>query len=139
MEYLRVIETIEAPIGEVWGVIAGFGALRTWMEAVESCSLEGCGIGAVRTVRVMGALTRERLTSCDADAYRLGYELLDPTILPARGITSEMSLRPLGAASCEMTWASCAEEILSQEDLIAIVQPFYQGSIAGLRRSLLRS
>lgn len=139
MECARVVEVIDASIGEVWGVIAGFGALRLWMPAAESCSLEGFGVGAVRTVRALGAVTREKLTVCDPGAYRLTYALQDPTILPACGVEGEMSLRALGDNKTELTWSSRAEQVLvPAKDLTAIIEPFYRDSIAGLKRALQR-
>ena len=139
MEYVRVVKTLAFPIGEVWGVICGFGALRTWMDAAESCALEGHGIGAVRTVKVMGAVTRERLLVCDAANYRLGYALEEPNILPAKGIQSEISLRSLAKDHTELTWASQARTFsVSAEELANFIRPFYEGSVASLERALRR-
>ena len=50
MDIVQLTETINAPIAEVWAVISGFGNNKSWMTVVKSCSLEGWGIGSVRTV-----------------------------------------------------------------------------------------
>ncbi|MET0984600.1 MAG: SRPBCC family protein [Steroidobacteraceae bacterium] len=140
MEYVRVVDVVDASIGAVWGVIAGFGALRLWMPAAESCTLEGFGVGAVRTVRALGGVTREKLTFCDPGTYRLAYALQDPTILPATGVVGEMSLRALSENKTELTWVSKAEQLsIPEKDLAAIIEPFYRDSIAGLKRALQRT
>lgn len=137
MEIVRVTEAINAPIGQVWGIVAGFGALRTWMPAAESCSLEGDGIGSVRTVRALGGETREKLTHCDPLAFRLAYALQDPTILPATGVVGEMSLRAIDNHTTELTWVTRAEQLsVPVKDFAAVIEPFYRDSIAGLRRAL---
>ena len=140
MEYVRVVDTLPFSIGEVWGVISGFGALRTWMDAAESCALEGEGIGAVRTVKAMGGLTRERLLVCDPMNYKLAYVLEEPNILPAKGVQSEMSLRSLAKDQTELTWVSKAESFSAPaEELANFIRPFFEGSIASLERALRRA
>jgi len=139
MEYVRVVKTLPFAIGEVWGVISGFGALRTWMDAAESCALEGHGVGAVRTVKAMGGVTRERLVACDPASYTLGYVLEEPNILPAKGVQGEMSLRSLSKNQTEITWASKAESFSAPaKELANLIGPFYEGSIASLERALRR-
>lgn len=139
MEYVRVVRVIPFSIGEVWGLVAGFGALRTWVEAVERCSLEGVGVGAVRTVTAMGGVTRERLTHLDPDGYGISYALEDPHILPARGVRGHMRLRAVAADATEFTWYSTAEHIdVEPEQLAALIRGFYEASLQSLERALRR-
>ncbi|RBR13189.1 hypothetical protein FVER53590_09869 [Fusarium verticillioides] len=48
-EYVCVTREINAPIAEVWGMIAGFGAEKAWYPGCLSLSVEGFGIGSIRT------------------------------------------------------------------------------------------
>lgn len=138
MEYVRIVKVLPFSVGEVWGLVAGFGSLRTWMVAAESCSLEGAGVGAVRTVKAMGGVTRERLTLVDPATYRVSYALEDPTILPAKGVQGHMSLRAVSPTSTEVTWASTAEWIDPQHRamLEEMIRGFYEASLTSLERSL---
>ncbi|RTE81692.1 hypothetical protein BHE90_003787 [Fusarium euwallaceae] len=47
--YTTVIRDIYAPIGEVWGILGGFGAEKTWYPGCIKLSLEGFGIGSIHT------------------------------------------------------------------------------------------
>ncbi|EXA32582.1 START-like domain superfamily [Fusarium oxysporum f. sp. vasinfectum] len=46
--YTTVTRDIYAPIGEVWGILGGFGAEKAWYPGCIKLSLEGFGIGSIR-------------------------------------------------------------------------------------------
>ncbi|KAF5647808.1 polyketide cyclase dehydrase [Fusarium tjaetaba] len=48
-EYVCVTREINAPVAEVWGMIAGFGAEKAWYPGCLRLSVEGFGIGSTRT------------------------------------------------------------------------------------------
>jgi Polyketide cyclase / dehydrase and lipid transport len=65
---------IEAPAEQVWDALADFGALHTRLVPgfVTGTALEG----DTRTVTFFsGAVAKERLVGCDADARRLAYTI----------------------------------------------------------------
>jgi hypothetical protein len=139
MEYVRVNEILDHPIGAVWGIVAGFGALKTWVDGVEACSLEGEGVGAIRTVIRGGALTRERLEAVDATQHCLVYLLLPPYRLPAEGVRATIELTALDSARTAFCWWSEATKFNApQSEVAARIDGFYRASIANLR-NVLRS
>ena len=44
---------LSASADEVWARIGPFGGLADWHPAIDSCTQEGQGVGAVRTLRIM--------------------------------------------------------------------------------------
>lgn len=139
MEYVRVEVKLGHPLGAVWGIVAGFGAIKCWIEGVESCLLEGEGVGAVRSVQRGGNLTRERLDSIDAAAHRLSYSLLAPYRLPAKDVRGHIELRAVGPDATLMSWWSEASEIgIPVVELAEYIGQFYRGSIARLAQLLDR-
>ena len=41
VHYVTVTRDVDAPIGELWGLVAGFGAEKPWYPGAKSVSLEG--------------------------------------------------------------------------------------------------
>ncbi len=60
----HVVEAFEAPIGRVWAVIAAIGAEKVCIEGVLATSLEGVGLGAVRTLTFSDYVAIERIEVC---------------------------------------------------------------------------
>jgi hypothetical protein len=60
VHYTTVTRDINAPIGEVWGLVAGFGAEKAWYPGAKSVSLEGIGLGSVRTFNYVYAAGRNK-------------------------------------------------------------------------------
>jgi hypothetical protein len=135
---VRVVEEIAAPAARVWAVIRGFGDLLQWTDGLESCELEGSGIGAVRTVGLAGGLQlQERLECFDEASRSFSYAIIGNPPLPFREYLSTVQLRETGPATCEITWegrfeAKPGSEAASQK----IVRGIYTGSITSLRKKL---
>lgn len=135
---VRVVEEIEAPAARVWAVIRGFGDLMQWTVGLESCEVEGSGVGAVRTVGLEGGLKlQERLESFDEAKRSFSYAIIGKNPLPFRDYLSSVQLREAGPARCEITWegrfdAKPGSEAASQK----IVRGIYTGSITMLRKKL---
>jgi len=135
---VRVIEEIAAPAARVWALIRGFGDLLQWADGLESCQLEGSGIGAVRTVGLPGGLRlQERLETFDEAARSFSYAIIGKSPLPFRDYLSSVRIREVGPARCEITWEGRFDpkpgsEAASQ----TLVRGIYTGSIASLRKKL---
>src|SRR4051812_42632591 len=104
MDLVQVTETIDAPIARVWAVISGFGNNKSWMSVVKSCSLEGWGIGSVRTVDAGAGLVREKLEVCDPKTFRVVYSMVQPSPLPVKNPSSSLQLRADGEARTVLVW-----------------------------------
>ncbi|MDB5676673.1 MAG: hypothetical protein JWM65_3655 [Sphingomonas bacterium] len=135
--YARVRGELDHPIETVWTRIAVFGGLEDWVEGVSACSVEGAGVGAVRTVVRGGSNVWERLEAIDPIAHVLRYQILPPHHLPAAAVHGNVLLRALGEVRTEMVWRSDARDFTVAPELLgARIEAFYAASIEGLRRVL---
>ena len=51
MSEVKISEKVAAPADEVWELLGDFGGLARWCGPVlQSCTVEGSGVGAVRTI-----------------------------------------------------------------------------------------
>jgi hypothetical protein len=135
--YASVRTEFEHPIEIVWARIAVFGGLEDWADGVSGCSVEGKGVGAVRTVVRNGNSVRERLEAIDAVGHVLRYQILPPHKLPAQAVHGNVILQSLGAGLTEMVWRTDATDFTVPPEVIgARIEAFYAASIEGLRRVL---
>ena len=135
--YASVSAELDHPIETVWARIAAFGGLEDWADGVSACSVEGSGVGAVRTVVRNGNSVRERLEAIDPIGHVLRYQILQPHRLPADAVHGNVILQSLGADRTEMVWRSDAADFtVPPEEIGARIEAFYAASIEGLRGAL---
>jgi hypothetical protein len=66
MASVKVTDRIAASADRVWDLVCDFGGIGRWAAAVESVTLAGEGIGAVRTIGLPGGVKlQERLEASD--------------------------------------------------------------------------
>lgn len=135
--YAEVSERLEHPLARVWEQIAMFGGLERWADGVSECSVEGEGIGAVRTVVRNGNRVRERLETIDPAARMIRYQILPPHALPAENVHGNILLRALTDEATEIVWRSDATDFCAEPEWLgARISTFYRDSIGGLQRLL---
>lgn len=87
VHFTTVIREIDAPIGEVWGFVAGFGAEKAWYPGAKSVSLEGFGLGSIRKFSYVYPASKnkgkeydfsEELTSYDSSKYSMTFRVRRP-------------------------------------------------------------
>ena len=97
--------TIHVPADAIWQVISDFGAAGQYLAGVVDCTVEGEGVGALRTLTSAdGSAIVERLETLDAASQRLSYALLTDT--PFRNCLTTMAVRDLGPHQAELTWSA---------------------------------
>jgi hypothetical protein len=138
MEYVRETVRISAPVGRVWAMVAGFGAMEPWCPAIKAMELEGHGIGSIRTAYLEGIASREQLLKIDAAKYKIVYALMEPTILPLHNIRSTMQLFSPEANLTDIVWFSEANDASDATKLQVgdMVGGFYRECLATLKRLL---
>ena len=100
--------TIHAPADAIWQVIGDFGAACQYLAGVVNCTVEGEGVGALRTLTSAdGSTIVERLEALDEVAHRLSYALLTDT--PFRNCLTTMPVRDLGPSQAELEWSATFE------------------------------
>jgi len=133
------VDTIPSPIGQVWAILQGFGAIKGWMPTIDSCDVEGEGIGAIRTVLLGGQTFKERLEIYDPEKHTVSYRLLEAAGLPMEGGYGTVTLEPNGD-STKITWSADAEKVDEEgvQLIGGIFGPFIKSCIGGLKDVLAR-
>ncbi|OQU95843.1 hypothetical protein CLAIMM_02008 [Cladophialophora immunda] len=135
-------KTLPFPVDQVWAILSGFGAIKTWIPTIDACITNGSQVGAVRTVYYSGTSIQEKLRILDWENHTISYEMLEPTGLPMKGGHGTVSLAAAGVGANEtrVTWTSDAEEVDDQgkQVIASIFGPFIRGCIRGLEEALSR-
>ena len=136
MEYVREKIRIAAPVGRVWAITSGFGAMEPWVPAIKKMELEGHGIGSVRIAYLEGGhVSHEQLLEVDADNHKIVYSVMEPSPLPLRNIRSTMQLFAIEPNLTEVLWYSESDE--APEDVRTtigtLVGAFYRENLVELK------
>ncbi|CAI0641498.1 unnamed protein product [Colletotrichum noveboracense] len=105
----EVVRVIEAPVSEVWAIISAFGSERLWFPGVVKSSLDGFGIGAVRTLTFdNGTVVHERLEVADPETHTIRYLILDgvPNTTNPRGT---LRLTGIEGDKTEFSWTGASD------------------------------
>jgi hypothetical protein len=96
---------INMPAEDVWQVLSDFGAACQYLVMVENCTVEGQGIGALRTLTYTdGSTIVERLAAFDDAVYQLSYTLLSDT--PFRDCLTTVTVYDLSPVHCDVAWTA---------------------------------
>lgn len=133
----RETQVLDHDVDKVWSTVSDFGGVATWIPSVSTCTVEGKGIGTVRTVISSGMSIQEKLAILDNATHTISYRILDPTPFPMKGFFGTIQLDGQGGKT-RLVWTADAEDI--DDDGMAIVRPvmddFIKTSITGLRAVL---
>ncbi|HSJ96400.1 MAG TPA: SRPBCC family protein [Myxococcota bacterium] len=139
MSEVHVNEPVAAPAAKVWELVRDFGGVAKWGgPALQSCTVEGAGIGAVRRIGLPGGLTiAERLEAYDEAGRSLSYAIVEKSPIPVKDYLSTIRVLEDGPQACRVDWASRFEpDGASAEQAQAMIRGVYAGGIAGLRKAL---
>ena len=135
MVTVNVSERVEAPADAVWDLLGDFGGVARYTPGIESCQVEGSGVGAVRTLGLPGGLElQERLESLDGAARCLEYSILAGPI-PVKDYLARIQVIPDGGA-CTVNWSSSFASTLPEADAEKMLAGVYRAGIAGVRDTL---
>jgi hypothetical protein len=130
--------TISAPADATWQVISDFGAACRHLAGVVNCTVEGKGVGALRTSTYAdGTTIVERLEALDPVAHRLSYTLLSDT--PFRNCLTTVMVRDLGQGQCEVAWAATFEaDGLPESEAVEMLEGALTDNCLALKQFLER-
>jgi hypothetical protein len=135
MGSVKVVETVNASADRVWELFRDFGGITRFSQGIESCTVEGEGLGAVRTI-AMGALKlQERLEAFDDDGRTLSYAIIGDHPLPFDNYLSTIKVADQGDA-CTVEWSSTYDPKGTEDQASGIIQGIYKGGIAGIKKTL---
>ncbi len=136
MSHVEVVDEVRASADAVWELVRDFGGITKW-STIESCEVEGEGIGAVRTLGIGGgASIRERLESFDQGSRSFSYSIIDGP-LPLENYLSTFQVSERGADRCQIEWGSSFDPVgASEEQVAGILRGVYEGGIAAIKKNL---
>ncbi|KAG7294103.1 hypothetical protein NEMBOFW57_004166 [Staphylotrichum longicolle] len=138
-----VTQTIHAPIGQVWGIVASFGAESLWFPGVVSSSLEGYGPGAVRTIHFEENpwvnLVREQMVVCDPVKHLLRFRVQNDDVSDAGEIYSNMVLEDIDGKTTKFRWFAEGEVLpdpVQHENMREYVEAMYHRCADSIEQKL---
>jgi hypothetical protein len=137
MASVKVTDRIGASADRVWELLRDFGGIQRFASAIESVSVKGEGVGAVRTLTMPGGLRiQERLEALDDGKRTLSYAIIGTHPLPLDDYLATIRLSEDGDA-CQIEWSgSYAPRAGAESQAAAMVEGIYRSAIAGLKKAL---
>jgi len=137
MASVKVTDRIAASADRVWDLVRDFGGIQRFASNIESVSVQGEGVGAVRTVTLPGGMSlQERLEACDDATRTFQYAIVGSHPLPFDDYLATIRLCEDGEG-CQIEWSSqFAPRAGAESQASAIVESIYRGGIAGMKKAL---
>ena len=135
MPKIAVEADYSASAAVVWQKLADFGDLASWMPGVESCDIEGDGVGAVRKVAMGPVQVVERLEALDDAGRCLSYSIVEGP-MPVQNYLATIRVQETGAAACHVDWTASFDlpDGLTEEQIAPGLQGAYGGALKALKR-----
>ncbi|HKK46409.1 MAG TPA: SRPBCC family protein [Balneolaceae bacterium] len=134
MQNVKVSGTINAPAGEVWKLVANFGGLDQFVEAITNCTTEGTGVGAIRTLTLQdGGEVKEKLESLDVDNRILTYSIVESP-MPIENYIGILEVKSIDNGQSKFIWSSEFEADEGVEDeMKEAMEGLYTLGVEGLK------
>jgi hypothetical protein len=139
MSSVKVSEPVAASAAKVWALLGDFGGVAKWGGGMlESCTVEGKGVGAVRTIGIPGgASIQERCEAYDDAGRALTYSIIGKSPIPIRDYVSTCRVVETGPNACRVDWEGRFEPDGVPEDAAQnMVRGIYTGAIGAVRKLL---
>ena len=139
MAEVKVSETVAAPAAKVWEILGDFGGVTKWGgPALQSCTVEGSGVGAVRRIGGPGGMQIvERLEAYDPAGRSYSYAIIEKSPIPIKNYLSTLRVIEEGPSRCRVEWQGRFEpDGAPAEAGENIIRQVYTGGIAGVRKAL---
>ena len=138
MAEVIVRRKVAASAKQCWDVLSNFAGVADMSPMIETCTVEGEGVGAVRTLGMPGGLSiQERLESQDEAGLNYSYSIIGDSPLPFSDYLSTVKIEAAGNDACIVDWRGRFEPKGEDEAGPAgIVNGIYSGGIAALGKHL---
>jgi hypothetical protein len=132
MPSFSVTEPVDAPAAVTWKLVGNF-ADDSWTQA--TFTLEGDGVGALRSIPTPNGAIVERLERLDDVAMVLGYESVSGSSFPATDYHGTFTVRATGVDSSEIEWAA-SYQTDDPDAMKAALSRAYSGGLKAMRRAI---
>ena len=136
MGSVKVVENVNASADRVWELFRDFGGITRFSQGIDSCTVEGEGLGAVRTITMGGGLKlQERLEAFDDGGRTLSYAIIGDHPLPFDNYLSTIKVVDQGN-DCTLEWSSTYDPKGTEDQASGLIQGIYKGGITGIKKTL---
>ncbi len=133
---VNITKTAPVTPAAVWAAIRGIGGLDRWFPIIETCRVEGAGVGAIRIFVLAGAgEVRDRIIEIDDAARRFRYDRF-ASPFPVQSYIGTVDLRAAGGGT-ELSWTvvfDSSEE--ARDQVAALVHGAISDGVDGLFEEL---
>jgi hypothetical protein len=136
----NVAKIVDAPVDKVWVAIRSIGGLDRWFPVIDSCRVDGQGVGAIRTLGLVGGgEMRDRIVEIDEAGRRFRYERFELPF-PVENYRGMVEARGRGDHRSEIVWEIQFEVAAEKRgDLVAFIEGAISDGIDGLEQELTRT
>ncbi|MDR3557794.1 MAG: SRPBCC family protein [Syntrophobacteraceae bacterium] len=127
---------LNASADAVWKVLREFNGLPVFIAAIKESTMEGSGVGAVRTLTLEGGGPPivEKLEALDDQAKTFSYSIVTSP-LPLTNYLAKVETIDLGASQCEVKWQSTFEPHGATEaEAVKVIEGVYSAAFEGLHK-----
>ncbi len=127
---------VNASADKVWKLFRDFNGLPAFIAAIKKSTMEGEGIGALRTLNLEGGGPPivERLETFDDQAKTLSYSIVTSP-LPLSNYVATVEVIDTGPSKCEVRWYSTFEPSGAPEaEAVKVVEGVYSAGFEGLHK-----
>jgi len=128
---------IGVPAEVVWAAIRDFANPRAYASGVLSCTVEGSGVGAVRTMALPGgAEFKEELRALNDAARTLSYSIIQSP-RPIADHEADFAVRDAGEGRCEVTWSCRFRAVgVPEAEMEETYGRIFEGGLAELKKNV---
>ena len=136
---VKVSEKFSASGESVWELLREFGGIRRWNpNGIDSVTVEGEGIGAVRTIGIAGGVElQEKLEAYDEATRSFSYSFVGKRVLPLDDYYATMTVVDENKSECRVDWESSFEHPSMDADAAGkLVKGIYHAGFAALKETV---
>ncbi|HXY57416.1 MAG TPA: SRPBCC family protein [Methylocystis sp.] len=145
----HVSKTMSAPSELVWAALRTGDGLERWFSLIDSCRLDGDGVGAVRTLTTAGGVMNDRIIEISNEDRRFRYRRFE-WAFPTEDYIGTVEVRDAGEGRALVLWTACAEapddqaqaltailqNAFGSSDFVAVIENVLRDGLDGLEREL---
>ena len=134
-----VTEQFAASGGSIWELLRDFGGILRWNPSgIESVTVEGEGIGAVRTIGIPGGIQlQEKLEAHNDDERSFSYSFTGKLVIPLDDYYATMTVVDESDSSCRVDWKSTFQHpSMDEASARKLVEGIYQAGFAALKQTV---
>jgi hypothetical protein len=138
-EQVNVIKTVNVPSGKVWQAISAIGGLDRWFPIINSCRVEGEGVGAIRILGLAnGTEIKDCIEEINHQDRRFRY-LRTHHPFPVSHYAGTVIVSDADNGQCAISWALELEITVqnhARDDLMEFLKQALSDGITGIEKDL---